>query len=94
MVFIIDAHTEPVNPPSASPVLTHAQIWAGALFEIRNKPLFFPTIVSSEVISETEEEIVIRSQMTEHSTTGHTPGEHVTRFALAPPNKVYLLPQP
>ena len=94
MVVIIDAHTEPVNPPSASPVLTHAQIWAGVLFEIRNKALFFPSIDSSEVLSETEEEIVIRSQLQDHSTTYHTAGEHVTRFALSPPNKVYSSPHP
>ena len=88
MVVVIDAHTEPVNPPSAEPVLTHAQLWGGVLFELRNKPLFFPTVKSSEVISDTDEEIVIRSMLTDHSTTGHSEGEHVTRFALSAPNKV------
>ncbi|KAL8782950.1 MAG: hypothetical protein Q9195_009523 [Heterodermia aff. obscurata] len=87
MVVVIDAHTEPVNPPDASPVLTHDQLWGGALFELRNKALFFPSIESSEVISETEEEIVIRSMMKDHTTTGHTAGEHVTTFALSAPNK-------
>lgn len=89
MVVVIDAHTEPVNPPSASAVLTHAQLWDGVLFELRNKALFFPSIESSEVISETEEEIVIHSILKDHSTTGHTAGEHVTKFALSAPNKVY-----
>lgn len=93
MVVVIDAHTEPVNPPSASPVITHAQMWGGALFELRNKPLFFPSIESSEVLSETDEEIVIRSILKDHPTTGHTEGEHVTRFALSAPNKVYQIPQ-
>ena len=94
MVVVIDAHTEPVNPPSAEPVLTHAQLWGGVLFELRNKPLFFPSIESSEVISETEEEVVIRSILKDHSTTGHTAGEHVTTFSLSAPNKVISTPQP
>ena len=94
MVVVIEAHTEPVNPPSAEPVLTHAQIWAGALFELRNKALFFPSIESSEVVSETDEELVIRSILKDHSTTGHTAGEHVTTFALSAPNKVTIQTPP
>ena len=88
MVIIIDAHTEPVNPPSASPVITHAQLWGGCLFELRNKPLFFPSIESSKVLSESDEELKISSILKDHSTTGHTAGEHVTTFALSAPNKV------
>ena len=90
MVVVIETHTEPVNPPSASPVLTPAQMWKGVLFELHNKPLFFPSIKSSKVLSETEEEIVLSSMMEEHSTIGHTEGEHINKFALSPPYKVIL----
>jgi len=46
------AYTAPINPPSASPVLTYAQIWQGLELKIRAGQDFVGgAIVSTDVIS-------------------------------------------
>lgn len=51
------AYTAPINPPSASPVLTYAQIWRGLELKIRAGQDFVGgAIVSTDVISTSETE--------------------------------------
>ncbi len=89
MVVIIETHTEPINPPSASPILTHAQFWDGIVYGLRNNHLLVPTINAAKVLSHTDEELVLLQTLGEHPTLGHHPGEHKNRFTLSPPSKVY-----
>ena len=88
MVVIISTHTEPINPPSASPVLTHAQFWDGVVYGLRNNHLLVPTIKEAKVLSHTDEELVLLQTLEEHPMLGHNPGEHKNRFTLSPPCKV------
>ncbi|KAF2799052.1 DUF1857-domain-containing protein [Melanomma pulvis-pyrius CBS 109.77] len=46
------AFTAPINPPSASPVLTVPQIWAGLQRKIRFAQEFVPVIESCEVLED------------------------------------------
>ncbi|KDQ10482.1 hypothetical protein BOTBODRAFT_115704 [Botryobasidium botryosum FD-172 SS1] len=46
------ATTVPVNPPSASPVLTHAQVWKGFVKKCRSPEEFVPAIFESEILEE------------------------------------------
>lgn len=48
------AHTSPINPPSASPVLTHAQVWSGLQRKIRFAQEFVPIIESCTVLSDVD----------------------------------------
>lgn len=51
------AYTAPINPPSASPVLTYAQIWQGLELKIRAGQDFVGgAIVSTDVISTSQTE--------------------------------------
>lgn len=51
------AHTVPVNPPSAHPTLTHAQVFAGLNRKVRHAEEFLPgAIASTIVLSETKDE--------------------------------------
>jgi hypothetical protein len=54
------AHTSPINPPGASPTLTHTQIWAGLQRKIRHAEEFVPVIESCEVVSD-EDGVVTRN---------------------------------
>jgi hypothetical protein len=54
MVKLYFAHTSPINPPSATPVLTHAQVWAGLQRKIRFAQEFVPVIESCNVLSDTD----------------------------------------
>ncbi|MCJ1336642.1 hypothetical protein MMC09_001920 [Bachmanniomyces sp. S44760] len=58
MVLLSTAHTRPLNPPSASPILNADQVWAGLLLKCRRPQEFVAPIVACEVLSETEKEIV------------------------------------
>ncbi|KAL1895605.1 hypothetical protein Sste5346_005074 [Sporothrix stenoceras] len=52
MTTIHLAHTVPVNPPGATPVLTEAQVFAGFQRKVRNPQEFVPAIEKSEVLSD------------------------------------------
>lgn len=92
MVIVIETHTEPVNPPSASPVLTHTQFWDGVVNGLCNNHELVPTITSCKVLSQTEEELVLLQTLDEHTTIGQTAGEHKNKFVLSPPSKVDIHP--
>ena len=87
MVIVIETHTEPINPPSASPIL-HTQMWDGIIHGLCNNHLLVPTINAVKVLSHTDEEIVLSQTLDEHTTIGHEPGEHKNIFTLSPPSKV------
>lgn len=55
MVAIHLAHTEPINPLGAQPVLTHSQAWAGLVRKARSPQDFIPIVDSCEIHSETED---------------------------------------
>jgi hypothetical protein len=59
MVTLHLAYTAPINPPSTTPVLTHAQVWAGLQRKIRFAQEFVPVIASCSVLSE-EDGVVTR----------------------------------
>ena len=88
MVIVIETHTEPINPPSASPIITHAQMWDGIIHGLCNNHLLVETINSVKVLSHTEEELVLSQMLDDHTTIGHKPGEHKNTFKLSPPSKV------
>ncbi|KXG53810.1 Protein of unknown function DUF1857 [Penicillium griseofulvum] len=47
------AFTAPINPPGATPVITHEQVWTGLLLKIRSAETFVPgAIQSTKVISD------------------------------------------
>ncbi|OAA66815.1 DUF1857 domain containing protein [Niveomyces insectorum RCEF 264] len=52
MTVIHLAHTVPVNPPGASPVLTQAQVFAGFQRKIRKPWEFVPAIESAQVLAD------------------------------------------
>jgi len=52
MVVFNLGYTAPINPPSASPVLTPSQIWAGLQRKVRHAEEFVPLFSSCEVLSE------------------------------------------
>jgi hypothetical protein len=52
MVKLHFAHTSPINPPGATPVLTPAQVWAGLQRKIRFAQEFVPIIESCTVLSD------------------------------------------
>lgn len=90
MVVIIDTYTEPINPPSASPIITHAQFWKGVLYTLHNIHLLVPSIKSCTVLSETDEELMLSQILEEHPAIGHYAGEHRNKFTLSPPSKVCI----
>ncbi|KAF2809582.1 DUF1857-domain-containing protein [Mytilinidion resinicola] len=59
MVNFYLAYTSPINPPSATPVLTVPQVWAGLQRKIRFAQEFVSAITSCEVLSE-EDGVVTR----------------------------------
>lgn len=52
MVKLHLAHTSPINPPSATPVLTQTQVWAGLQRKIRYAQEFVPVIASCDVLED------------------------------------------
>jgi len=52
MVSLNLAYTAPINPSSASPILTPTQIWAGLQRKIQHAEEFVPVIESCQVISD------------------------------------------
>ncbi|TKA81850.1 hypothetical protein B0A49_01080 [Cryomyces minteri] len=56
MVTLNLAYTAPINPTSASPVLTSPQLWAGLQRKIRHAQEFVPAIVSCTVLDEQKED--------------------------------------
>lgn len=46
------AHTEPINPPSATSVLTIDQVWAGLQLKIRDAPAFVGAIATCKVLED------------------------------------------
>lgn len=67
MVKLYLAHTTPINPPNATPVLTHAQVWAGLQRKIRFAQEFVPIIDSCTVVSDAngvvERDVVFKKGM-------------------------------
>ncbi|KAH5053924.1 hypothetical protein HBH96_145940 [Parastagonospora nodorum] len=59
MVTLHLAYTAPINPLSTTPVLTHAQVWAGLQRKIRFAQEFVPVIASCSVLSD-EDGVVTR----------------------------------
>ncbi|MCJ1438479.1 hypothetical protein MMC27_007869 [Xylographa pallens] len=58
MSQVLAAVTLPINPPSASPVLTVPQIWAGLLIKCKEPQHFVAAMSDCRVTSETETQIV------------------------------------
>ncbi|CAK7243480.1 MAG: hypothetical protein STHCBS139747_005005 [Sporothrix thermara] len=54
MTTIRLAHTVPVNPPGATPVLTEAQVFAGFQRKIRRPQDFVPAIAACNVLSDAD----------------------------------------
>lgn len=54
MVVIYISTTAPVNPPSATPVLTHDELWAALVAKARHPEEFVPVIEKSRIIREDE----------------------------------------
>ncbi|KAF2490940.1 DUF1857-domain-containing protein [Lophium mytilinum] len=54
------AYTAPINPPSATPVLTVPQVWAGLQRKIRFAQEFVSAITSCDVLSEDAAGVVTR----------------------------------
>jgi hypothetical protein len=54
------SHTAPLNPPSATPILTTQQVWAGLQRKIRFAQEFVPVIASCTVVEEQEDGTVVR----------------------------------
>ena len=53
MVKLNIAWTSPINPPSASPILTVEQVWAGLERKVRHAQEFVPAAIEScEVLSD------------------------------------------
>ena len=52
MVSIHLALTAPINPPSATPVLTHSQVWAGLARKARRPQDFVTVVDTCEILSE------------------------------------------
>ncbi|KAL1304833.1 hypothetical protein AAFC00_003760 [Neodothiora populina] len=50
------AYTAPINPPSATPVLTLAQCWSGLQLKIRDAPVFVGAIASCDVLEDSDDE--------------------------------------
>nr|POE88443.1 hypothetical protein CFP56_11671 [Quercus suber] len=58
MVIIHCAYTEKINPPGATPILTRDQIWKGLQSKIRTPQDFLPVIESTDVLEDSETEVV------------------------------------
>jgi hypothetical protein len=58
MVSFYIAYTAPINPTSASPILTRAQVWAGLQRKIRHAEEFVPAIIGCAVLSEKGDEVI------------------------------------
>ncbi|KAH9881224.1 hypothetical protein J1614_001719 [Plenodomus biglobosus] len=56
MVTFHLSNTSPINPPTASPILTQPQLWAGLQRKIRAAQEFVPAIEACWVLSEEVEE--------------------------------------
>ncbi len=54
MVKINLAHTSPINPPGAQPILSQERAWAGLARKSREPQEFVPVVASFEVLSETD----------------------------------------
>jgi hypothetical protein len=52
MVKLHLAYTAPINPPSATPILTQTQVWAGLQRKIRFAQEFVPVISSCTVLQD------------------------------------------
>lgn len=48
------AYTAPTNPPSASPVLTHEQVWKGLVKKCRRPQDFVAAMSNCEILEESE----------------------------------------
>ena len=46
------AYTAPINPPSAAPTLTRAQVWEGLKLKARDPARFIPGVAACEVTEE------------------------------------------
>jgi hypothetical protein len=44
------AFTSPVNPPGATPILSHAQVWKAFLLKAEHPQRFVPAITDCEVV--------------------------------------------
>lgn len=60
MVTLYLSHTSPINPTSASPVLSVDQIWKGLQRKVRFAQEFVPVIESCEVLEEKADGTVVR----------------------------------
>lgn len=54
MVLICSSITHPVNPPNASPRLSHADLWAALVSKARHPAEFVPVIERSHIVREDE----------------------------------------
>ncbi|OQN97550.1 hypothetical protein B0A48_16704 [Cryoendolithus antarcticus] len=52
------AYTEPINPSSATPILTQTQIWNGLQRKIRKAQDFVPIITATDIVSDEGDEVV------------------------------------
>ncbi|KAK6440847.1 hypothetical protein LTR95_002928 [Oleoguttula sp. CCFEE 5521] len=52
------AYTEPINPSSATPVLSQPQVWNGLQRKIRKAQDFVPIITATDIVSDEGDEVV------------------------------------
>ncbi|RMY89412.1 hypothetical protein D0862_10215 [Hortaea werneckii] len=68
------AHTEPINPSGASPILSRDQVWRGLQRKIRKAQDFVPVIEGTDVLEEKENEV---TRVAHFKGTEGKPGHHV-----------------
>jgi hypothetical protein len=83
MVKLYFAHTSPINPPNASPVLTHTQVWAGLQRKIRFAQEFVPIIESCTVLSDENGVVTREVTFKKGAAPKETAKEVVTGFGNA-----------
>lgn len=92
MVTINYAYTEKINPAGATPVLTRDQVWTGLQIKQKHPEAFVPVIERTEVISESENELI---RMVYFKGKDGQPGEQVKEVCNSYyPTRVRLPPLP
>ncbi len=65
--MFVDSRTVAVNPPGASPVLTHAQLWEGLLLKVEDPVSFVSGMEASRILGRRDDglvrEVVVRGRI-------------------------------
>lgn len=92
MVTLSQSQTMPINPSSASPPLTHPEIWRALHLKCRQPELFVASITSSAVIQETP--TFMKRSVTLREGMGPPGGKAVEELQIRAPWKVHTSYQP